>query len=80
MWSLPGRITEAWLEWKGIPYDRVYCVGPGKGAKTRKLDRLKEEKVKLYIDDEHKNKGFFTVNGIIVLTPKEFVRMARGGT
>ena len=44
-------LTKFWLVWRHVPYDKLFCVGFGKGTKERKLRIINEEKIETFIDD-----------------------------
>jgi len=57
-------ITEKWLRFYSIPFDKVYCVGFGKGTKKRKLQIIKKENIKIFIDDDKKILDLLNKNSI----------------
>jgi uncharacterized HAD superfamily protein len=60
--------TKLWLKWYRIPYDKIYCVGFGKGTKERKLEVIKKEGISIYIEDDKRIIQFLNRHSIKVLT------------
>jgi hypothetical protein len=60
--------TKLWLKFWGIPVDRVYCVGFGKGTKERKLKIIKDEGIDIYIEDDKRIIQFLNKHSIKVLS------------
>jgi len=44
-------LTKIWLRFHKVPFDKIYCVGFGKGTKQRKLAVIREEKIEQFFDD-----------------------------
>jgi len=61
------QITEFWLKLHKIPFDKVYCVGFGKGTKKRKLLIAKREKIDIFVEDDQKIRNFIQKNCIKVV-------------
>ncbi|MFH1671290.1 MAG: hypothetical protein ABH889_00730 [Candidatus Portnoybacteria bacterium] len=55
-------LTKFWLMFHCIPFDKLFCVGFGKGTKERKLKVIKKEKIEMFIDDNEKLTGFLRNN------------------
>ncbi len=50
-WRWSKWITEKLLNLAQIPFDKIYYVGSKKGIAKRKLEILKKENIKVFIDD-----------------------------
>lgn len=46
-----AQLTKQWLIFYCIPFDKLFCVGFGKGTKERKLRIINDEKIGMFIDD-----------------------------
>lgn len=58
------NLTEKWLVKNYIPFDKLFCVGFGKGTKKRKLEVIEREKIDLFIDDDPKIIRYLTKNSV----------------
>lgn len=58
------KLTAQWLKYHQIPFDKLYCVGFGKGTKQRKLRVIKKEKIEVFIDDNRRVTDFLKGNSI----------------
>jgi len=61
------KLTKEWLVSYRIPFDKLFCVGFGKGTKERKLKVIKEEKITIFIDDNKNCRNFLKSNSINVV-------------
>jgi len=59
------NLTEKWLRFHKIPFDKIYCVGFGKGTKQRKLKIIKQENIELFIDNDERTTNFLNGNGCV---------------
>ena len=60
--------TKAWLKIYQIPFNKIYCVGFGKGTKERKLKVLRKERIKVFIEDDKRIIQFLRRHSILVLS------------
>jgi hypothetical protein len=60
--------TKFWLKFYRIPFNKIYCVGFGKGTKERKLEIIKKEGINIYIEDDKRIIRFLNSHSIKVLT------------
>jgi len=56
------NLTEKWLRFHKIPFDKIYCVGFGKGTKQRKLQIIEKEGIELFIDNDKRMIKFLNGN------------------
>ena len=61
-------LTESWLKFHKVPFDKLFCVGFGKGTKQRKLEVIKKEGVGWFFDDDKRLVEFFNQNSIKTTT------------
>lgn len=61
-WSV--AFTERWLIHYNVPFDKILCVGFGKGTKDRKLETIKREGIEHFFDDNQKLLEFFNHNSV----------------
>lgn len=59
-----SKITKRWLKRRKIPYNKLFCVGFGKGTKQRKLDVIQKENIEMYIDHDNKTIEFLRQHSI----------------
>lgn len=59
------RLTENWLKFHQIPFDKLFCVGFGKGTKQRKLEIITKEGIELFIDNDKHLIDFLKQNSSI---------------
>jgi len=57
------NLTEKWLRYHQIPFDKLYCVGFGKGTKQRKLRVIERENIDVFVDDNRRIIKFLNRNG-----------------
>lgn len=57
------NLTEKWLKYHQVPFDKLYCVGFGKGTKQRKLRVIEKEKIEVFVDDNSRTREFLNLNG-----------------
>jgi uncharacterized HAD superfamily protein len=57
-------LTEMYLRFHKVPFEKVVCIGPGKGTKERKLETAKNENVVIFVDDNGRIVSFFLENGV----------------
>jgi len=50
-----------------VPFDRLLCVGFGKGTKERKLQAIKDERIAMFIDDNKRYRDFLGNNAVNVV-------------
>jgi uncharacterized HAD superfamily protein len=65
-WS--QKLTEKWLRYHKIPFDKIYCVGFGKGTKQRKLKIIEKEGIKFFVDNDSRITKFLNGNSIKVIS------------
>ena len=70
-WS--QKLTEWWLRCHGIPFNKLHCLGFGKGTKERKLKLIKKEKIQIFVDDDRKIINFLNGNSINALSEFELL-------
>ncbi len=61
------KLTEKQLKKHFIPYDQLFLVGLKKGVRHRKLEVIKEQKPKMFIEDNREIIDHLTLNGVNVL-------------
>lgn len=61
------KLTKQWLISYNIPFDKLFCVGFGKGTKERKLEVINNEKIAVFIDDNKKCREFLGNNSVNVV-------------
>ncbi len=66
------RLTESWLKKHNIPYDQLFLIGLEKGVKHRKLKVIKEQKTKMFIEDNQEIIEHLVVNEVNVLDFSSF--------
>ena len=59
------NLTMRWLSLHRVPFDKIFCVGFGKGTKDRKLEVIKREKIKYFFDDNKKISDFLNHNFVV---------------
>jgi len=59
--------TKEWLVSYHVPFDKLFCVGFGKGTKERKLKVIKDEDITTFIDDNRRHRDFLEKNSINVV-------------
>jgi len=59
------NLTMRWLSLHRVPFDKIFCVGFGKGTKDRKLEVIKREKIKYFFDDNKKISDFLNHNSVV---------------
>lgn len=64
------NLTEKWLRFHEIPFDKIYCVGFGKGTKQRKLKIIKKEKIELFVDNDKRIIRFLNGNNYVKTIPE----------
>jgi hypothetical protein len=64
-WFAPLTIT--WLKFHRIPFNKLYCIGFGKGTKERKLEVIKKEGINIYIEDDKRIIRFLNRHSIKIL-------------
>ena len=57
-------ITTRWLRLYRVPFDKIFCVGFGKGTKKRKLEVIKKEKIEYFFDDNKRMVEFLNHNSV----------------
>ena len=57
-------LTRRSLICRRVPFDKVLCVGFGKGTKDRKLKAIREEKIEHFFDNDKKLLAFFNHNSV----------------
>jgi hypothetical protein len=65
-WFAP--LTASWLKFHRIPFNKLYCVGFGKGTKERKLEIIRKEGIDIYFEDDKRIVQFFKKHAIKVLS------------
>lgn len=58
------NLTMRWLSLHCVPFDKIFCVGFGKGTKYRKLEVIKKENIRYFFDDNKKIVEFLKQNFI----------------
>ena len=58
------NLTEKWLRYHQVPFDKLYCVGFGKGTKQRKLRVIEKENIELFVDDNSRVISFLKGNSV----------------
>jgi len=57
-------LTVWWLRFHQIPFDKIFCVGFGKGTKQRKLDVIEKEGIDHFFDDNKRLVNFLNQHSI----------------
>lgn len=57
------KLTKKWLRYHKVQFDKLYCIGFGKGTKKRKLKIIEEENIKVFVDDNKRIREFLNQNG-----------------
>lgn len=57
-------ITTRWLRFHQVPFDKIFCVGFGKGIENRKLEVIKKEKIEYFFDDDKSTVEFLNHNSV----------------
>jgi hypothetical protein len=65
-WFAP--LTISWLKFHRIPFNKLYCVGFGKGTKERKLEIIRKEGIDIYFEDDKRIVQFFKKHAIKVIS------------
>ncbi len=66
----PGQFqpfAEWFLNRHGVPFQNIFCVGPGKGTKERKLDVLLKQGISIFFEKDRRIAKFFTARSIRVV-------------
>lgn len=63
-----ASLTISWLKFHRIPFNKLYCVGFGKGTKERKLEIIRKEGIDIYFEDDKRIVQFFKKHAIKVLS------------
>ena len=58
------NLTKTWLKYHGIPFEKIHCVGFGKGTRQRKLKIIEQEKIEIFIENDEKIREFLNHNSI----------------
>jgi len=58
------NLTKKWLEKNNVPFEKLICVGIGKGTKERKLEAIQKEKVVLFFDDNKSIVSYLRKNSV----------------
>jgi hypothetical protein len=65
-WFAP--LTISWLKFHRIPFNKLYCIGFGKGTKERKLEIIRKEGIDIYFEDDKRIVQFLKEHAIKVLS------------
>jgi hypothetical protein len=65
-WFTP--LTVSWLKFHQIPFNKLYCIGFGKGTKERKLEIIRKEGIDIYFEDDKRIVQFFKKHAIKVIS------------
>lgn len=57
------NLTKKWLRFHQIPFDKVFCLGFGRGTKKRKLKIIEKENVDIFVEDNTRIREFLNRNG-----------------
>lgn len=60
------RITESWLKLHKVTFDKLYCIGFGKGTKRRKLKIIEKEHIEIFIEDDKRIRDFLAQSSVKV--------------
>ena len=57
-------LTKKWFMSRYVPFDKLFCVGFGKGTKERKLKIIKDENIVIFIDGNKSCRDFLKKNSV----------------
>jgi len=58
------NLTKKWLEKNNVPFEKLICVGIGKGTKERKLEAIQREKAVFFFDDNERVVAYLRENSV----------------
>lgn len=61
------RFAERFLNRHDVPFQDVFCVGPGKGTKERKLDVFLDQGISIFFEKDRRVEKFFKARSIRVV-------------
>jgi hypothetical protein len=57
-------LTERYFRFHNVPYDKIYCLGFGKGTKKRKLSAIRSLGIQTYYDNDPAIISFLIKNSV----------------
>ena len=65
------NLTQYWCKKHKIPIDRIICIGTGEKVEERKLEIIRKENIKMFIDDDSKIVSYLKEKGIDAYFPSK---------
>jgi len=59
------KLTTKWLIFHRVSFDKIFCIGFGKGTVDRKLGVIKKEGINFFFDDSAAAINFFKKNFVV---------------